>query len=242
MLTSTKAPTSIPTGTLVVNFWDDQGAQATGTYRQVALTLADADSQVGKSNVFTLSFAGFLPFETVQVSASDAVLFAPLTMLASSSGSVSNFSITTNAAAPSGVYSVTAKGVTSGTVVSGVYQVAGFSVRPVQAVAGQHPDVAIDGSGFIPNETVQLTSSLWTTFTVTADAHGLLQTDQVITANTAGRYTVSATGDSSVTGSAIFYPAGVTLSASQADAGTSGTLFVSGAAFGESEPVSLATD
>src|SRR5207249_3524852 len=111
-LTVTRTPSPSAAGNFVVDVWDDEGAQASTPYRQVSLSLSSADSQVGQAHLFTLSFQGFLPNETVQVSPSDPALFAPLTLLASASGSQFSFGITTNANAAAGAYPVTVRGVT----------------------------------------------------------------------------------------------------------------------------------
>src|SRR5262249_13955239 len=160
---------------------------------------------------------GFLPYETVQLSASDPVLFAPLTLQADNGGSVAAQNVTTSATAPAGVYPLTVRGVESGFVATGMYQVGGISLSPSHAGAGQHPDIAVAGGGFVPNERVQISGGPWGTFYTSADAHGLLQTDQVVSTTSPGRLVVTALGDSGATASATFYMTGASLSVTNAD-------------------------
>jgi hypothetical protein len=225
-----------------VEVWDDNGVQAAATYYLLSLTLSGADSPVGVANRFNVSARGFIPHEMLQISANDAGLFAPVNVFANSSGSISLFGININTSAAAGTYTVNVRGLSGGFVVTGAYHVGGFSIAPAQAIAGQHPDLVTTASGFTPNERVRFSGGPWNDFSVSGDANGNVQSDQVISKTTPGRYVVTALGDSGATGSAVFYLTGASLSSTHADAGSGGTFFVFGSGFGESEPVSVSAN
>ncbi|TAK36653.1 MAG: hypothetical protein EPO21_01945 [Chloroflexota bacterium] len=130
---------------------------ATTYYGLQRFDLTPASAVAGQAATLTADVWGMAPSETITFTATPGDLFTPFAATANSSGYV-HATFSTLATAPVGTYVVHAVGESSGSDLQRQFSASQVSVNPLQWSYnnGQTPQLFVEGSGYAPNEWVDL--------------------------------------------------------------------------------------